>query len=62
MRTVRLTIWPDRVMDISDAEYVDLSRRGMVLADVAVVPAAGEPPAAVEPSPMRRRKTAPDAD
>lgn len=62
-RTVRTTTWPDREIEIDDREYLDLSRRGMILADVSRVPPVETTPVEeVPPHLSRRRKTAPDSE
>lgn len=63
MRTVRTTLFPDRVLEVDDAEYTDLSRQGLLLPepppatavwqapDVAVrVPRDGEPTEPASPA------------
>lgn len=49
-RTVRLTIWPARVLEISDAEFLDLDRRNMIL-HAEPLPAPPPTPDQVEGSP-----------
>lgn len=55
MPTVRTTMQPDQEIEVGDAEYLDLSRQGLILADVAAVPA---PPVAADPPPTVTKKTA----
>lgn len=40
MPTVRTTIQPDKFIEVSDTEYVDLKRQGLLIEDPAPAPAA----------------------
>lgn len=55
MPTVRTTMQPDQEIEVGDAEYLDLSRQGLILADVAAAPA---PSVAAGPPPTATKKTA----
>jgi hypothetical protein len=62
--TVRLTIWPDRELTISDAEYLDLDRRGMILHPQPEPEPMPEPvpipePTTPTPAPRPRRRSKP---
>jgi hypothetical protein len=46
MPTVRTTMRPDQEIEVGDAEYVDLSRQGLLAEDP-------EPPAAPAPTPKK---------
>jgi hypothetical protein len=56
--TVRLTLWPDRDIEVEGPELLDLQRQGLVLppmpAPAAVEPPAGEP--VPDSAPQRPRK------
>lgn len=54
-RTVRLTIWPDRVLTISEAEYHDLTHQGLILEDVAPEPTPEPAPVAEAPASEPRK-------
>lgn len=46
-RTVRTTMQPDREIEVGDADYLDMQRQGLLLADVAKAtasPAVADPP------------------
>ena len=38
MRKVRIAKFPDRVIEVDDAEYQDLSRQGLLVKEPAPVP------------------------
>lgn len=38
LKKVRLTIWPDRVVEVTDAEKLDLQRQGLILSTKKAAP------------------------
>jgi hypothetical protein len=40
MRTVRTTSQPDKSIEVTDAEYLDLKRWGVLIEDASAAPAA----------------------
>jgi len=57
MRTVRITMQPDREIEVDDATYLDFQRQGLLIEDE---PAPSAPPAtAVPASPSKKTSAGP---
>lgn len=62
MPTIRTTMQPDRELDVSDAEYLDLQRQGLLVEEDAqetVPPATAAPANPGDPEPAQQTSTAP---
>ena len=56
MPTIRTTMQPDRELDVSDAEYLDLQRQGLLVEEDAtetVPPATAAPAMPSDPEPAQ---------
>ncbi|MDX2550119.1 hypothetical protein [Streptomyces stelliscabiei] len=54
MPTVRTTMQPDREIEVTDADYLDLKRQGLLIDDTPETPA----PATAPPAPPEKKTIA----